>query len=143
MGSAINGLIIQFASLPKTCCQSTMSLSIMPSRSVLRTDLAEKHCHAVLASANCISIDSIRCVNDTQFRIELQSNLRRFYLVDIQRQICNCLDFPRLWFCKHLCAVKIQYPFIPPFEKSSPDLPRLSPCYETTRGLLLYGYDSR
>ena len=90
-------------------------------------DLAEKHCCAVLASANSISIDSIRCVDDTQFHVELQSNLRRSYLVDIQRQICKCLSFPRLWFCKHLGAVKIQYPFIPPFERSSPDLPRSSP----------------
>ena len=56
-----------------------------------------------------------------------QSNLRRSYLVDIQRQIRNCLNFPRLQFCKNLCAVKIQYPFILPFEKSSPDLPRSSP----------------
>ena len=31
------------------------------------TDLAKKYCHAVLASANYISIDSIRYVNDTQF----------------------------------------------------------------------------
>ena len=90
-------------------------------------DLAGMHRHAVLASANWISINSIRCVNDTQFRIESQSNLRRFYLVDIKRQICNYLDFPRLQFCKHLCTVKIQYPFIPPFERSSPDLPRSSP----------------
>jgi hypothetical protein len=82
-------------------------------------DLAKKHHWAILASAKAIPLDSIRSVNDTQFHVASQSNLGRYYVVDIQRLICNCLDFPRIWFCKHLCAVKIWYPFVPLPEESN------------------------
>jgi hypothetical protein len=94
-------------------------------------DLAEKHHRTVLASAKAIPLDSIRCVNDTDFHVASQSNLGKHYLVNIQRLICNCLDFPRVQLCKHLCAVKIWYPFIPPpedtKEDSIQDLQRLPP----------------
>ena len=90
-------------------------------------DLAEKHRRAVLASAKTISIDSIRCVDDTQFHVVSQSNLGKCYLVDIQRLICNCLDFPRIRLCKHLCAVKIWYPYLSPLDDLHQDLERSSP----------------
>ena len=90
-------------------------------------DLAEKHRRMVSASAKTISVDSITCVNDTQFRVASQSNLDRCYLVDIQQLICNCPDFPRVQLCKHLCAVKIWYPHIPPLDDFHQDLQRLSP----------------
>ena len=92
-------------------------------------DLAEKHRHKVLKSAKTISIDMIKCVNDAQFRVASQSYLSRYYLVDIQRLICNCLDFPRVRFCKHLCAVKIWYPFIPPVDDQDQDLQRSAPIF--------------
>jgi hypothetical protein len=79
-------------------------------------DLAEKHRHAVLESARNIPLDAIKSVNDTQddtlFHVASQSNLGKSYLVDIQKMICDCPDFPRIRLCKHLCAVKIWYPFI-------------------------------
>lgn len=87
-------------------------------------DLAEKHRLAVLKSAKTISIDMIKCVNDSQFRVASQSYLSRYYLVDIQRLICDCPDFPRVQFCKHICAVKIWYPFIPPVDNQDQDLSR-------------------
>ena len=89
-------------------------------------DLAKKHHHAVLTSARAIPLELIRSVNGTQFHINLQSNLGRCYLVDIQRLICNCPDFPRVQICKHLCAVKIWYPFIPPADDLAQDLQRSS-----------------
>ena len=89
-------------------------------------DLAKKHHHAVLTSARVIPLELIRSVNDTQFCINSQSDLGRCYLVDIQRLICNCLDFPRVQICKHLCAVKIWYPFIPPADDLTQDLQRSS-----------------
>ena len=92
-----------------------------------RPDLAEKHCNLVLENAKTILIESIKCVSDTQFHVMSQFNLDRCYLVDIQKMICDCLDFPRIWLCKHLCAVKIWYPFIPPVNDLDQDLPRLSP----------------
>ena len=73
-----------------------------------------------------IPLELIRSVNDTQFCINSQSDLGRCYLVDIQRLICNCLDFPRVQICKHLCAVKIWYPFIPPADDLTQDLQRSS-----------------
>ena len=90
-------------------------------------DLAKKHHNAVLTSARAFPLDLIESVNDTQFRVTSQSNLGRCYLVDIQRLICNCLDFPRVQICKHLCAVKIWYPFITPADSFTQDLQRLSP----------------
>src|ERR1700761_4071075 len=87
-------------------------------------DLAEKHQLTVLKSAKTISIDMIKCVNDSQFRVASQSYLSRYYLVDIQSLICDCPDFPRVRFCKHLCAVKIWYPFIPPVDDQDQDLSR-------------------
>ena len=110
-------------------------------------DLAKKHQNAVVASARTISLDSIRCVDDAQFHVASQSNLDKHYLVDIQRQICTCLDFPRVRLCKHLCAVKIWYPlslhwliFIKIFKdhrqsllRWQPQLPNLWSCHITCR----------
>ena len=90
-------------------------------------DLAKKHWHKVLKSAKTIFIDMIKCVNDAQFHVASQSYLSRYYLVDIQRLICDCPDFPRVWFCKHLCAVKIWNPFIPPVDNQDQDLQRSAP----------------
>ena len=81
----------------------------------------------ITKSAKTISLDSIRCVNDTQFHVASQSNLGKCYLVDIQRLICDCLDYPRIQICKHLCAVKIWYPFIPSVNDQDQDLERLLP----------------
>ncbi len=33
------------------------------------------------------------------------SDLSKKYLIDHSKDSCNCLDWPRVWLCKHIAAV--------------------------------------
>ena len=75
-------------------------------------DLAKRHTTEVLARAQAISRDSMTPLGDGKFHVVSQSSPGRNYLVDIRAATCDCLDFPRVWLCKHLAAVRSQYPHI-------------------------------
>jgi len=57
-----------------------------------------------------ISPDSIYYVGSTTFYVASQSCLGYHYLIDLAQSACNCDDFPRIWFCKHIAAINVHFP---------------------------------
>jgi hypothetical protein len=75
-------------------------------------DLVERRRREILASAESISRDSIQQFDDSQFHVASASRPGDFYAIDLARQSCNCKDFHRIKFCKHLAAVKAYFPHL-------------------------------
>ena len=42
-----------------------------------------------------------------------------YHAVDLHRLTCECEDFPRIWFCRHIAAVLFHFPELSPREISS------------------------
>jgi len=91
----------------------------------------ECKCHQqILASARNIPLDSIHQVNDTEFFIAPESYLGHRYMINISDSTCdcNCDDFPRIRFCKHIAAANMYFPeyfpeLFPEPESSSSEIP--------------------
>jgi len=75
-------------------------------------DLVARRRREILASAGSISRDSIQQFDDTQFHVASASRSGDFYAIDLARQRCNCKDFHRIEFCKHLAAVQAHFPHL-------------------------------
>jgi hypothetical protein len=50
--------------------------------------------------------DNIEQVEDTKYLVLSQSSPSKFYEVNINTYTCDCLDFPLIAYCKHICAVQ-------------------------------------
>jgi hypothetical protein len=83
-------------------------------------DLAGARRQEITASARAISVDSILQFDLTQFHVASQSRPGTFYLVDLNLSTCDCQDFPRIRFCKHLAAIHLHFPHLC-FEETDPD----------------------
>ena len=86
-------------------------------------DLGGKWWREILASATAISNDSILQFNPTQFHVASQSRPGAFYVIDLHRSTCDCKDFPRIWFCKHIAAIQIHLSHLFP----EPTRPTMTP----------------
>ena len=90
-------------------------------------DLGDKRRQQILASARNIPLDSIHQVNDTEFFVDSESYPGHRYLIDLSDSTCNCDcdDFLRIQFCKHIAAVNVYFPesFPEPEESSSSEIP--------------------
>lgn len=75
-------------------------------------NLVERRRREILASAESISRDSIQQFDDSQFHIASASRPGDFFAVNLARQTCNCKDFHRIQFCKHLAAVQAHFPHL-------------------------------
>ena len=84
-------------------------------------DLAEMRRWVILATARGISCDSIQPSDDTQFHIASKSRPGAYYAIDLRQSTCDCRDFPRLRFCKHIAAIYVHFPHLSP-EGSTPTL---------------------
>jgi hypothetical protein len=84
-------------------------------------DLAGKRRREIMASARNITEDSILQFDPTQFHVASQSRPRQFYAIDLHRSTCDCYDFPRIRFCKHIAAIQIHLPHLFP-EPTSPTM---------------------
>ena len=87
------------------------------------SDLGGKRRRKILASAMAISDDSILQFDPTQFHVASQSHPEAFYVIDLHRSTCDCKDFPRIWFCKHIAAIQIHLPHLFP----EPTRPTMTP----------------
>jgi len=85
-------------------------------------DLKGKHRKQILASARNIPMDSIHQLSDTKFIVASQSYPGHRYLIDHSKSTCDCNDFPRIQFCKHIAAINVHFPeLLPePEESNSP-----------------------
>jgi len=89
--------------------------------------LGDKRRQQILASARNIPLDSIHQVNDSELFIASESYPGHRYLVDLSDSTydCNCDDFPRIQFYKHIGVVNVYFPelFPEPERTSSPKIP--------------------
>ena len=94
-------------------------------------DLKSKCHQQILASAKTFPLDLIHQVNNTEFFVASQSYLDYHYMIDLSDSTydCDCNDFPRIRFCKHIAAVNVHFPeycpelFPEPEGSSSSDIP--------------------
>ena len=82
-------------------------------------DLAKRHCRLALTNSQAISGNSVIPLDSNRFHVASQTHPGRKYVVDTRVAICDCPDFPRIRFCKHLAAV--QNKSLPPPQESEPN----------------------
>jgi hypothetical protein len=75
-------------------------------------DLARKWWREILESTRNISADSIQQFNLTQFHVASQSHLGMYHVINLHWAICDCKDFPRIQFCKHIAAIYVHFPYL-------------------------------
>jgi hypothetical protein len=83
-------------------------------------DLIGQRRRQISANAKNITRDSIQDFGDSfQFHIASHSRPGQYHAVDLRRPICNCEDFPRILFCRHVAAVYVHFPHLDPEVKGS------------------------
>ena len=65
-----------------------------------------------MAGARDVSRDSIQQFDSAHFHVASISQPGTYYEIDLNRSICNCPDFPRSRFCKHLAAIHVHFPLL-------------------------------
>ena len=84
-----------------------------------RKDLAMEHQEEILEHAADIPSDSIQKLDHTQFHIASKSHPGLYHTVDLHRLTCECEDFPRIRFCRHIAAILFHFPELSPQEIDS------------------------
>ena len=83
-------------------------------------DLLGKRRREILANVENITRDSIQDFGDSfQFHIASLSRPGEYHVVDLHRPSCDCEDFPRILFCRHIAGVYIHFPHLNPEGKRS------------------------
>ena len=93
-------------------------------------DLAGQRQRQLMTGARGTTRDSIQQFDSTQFHVASESRPGAYYEINLDRSICNCPDFPRSRFCKHLAAINVHFPHLCKQESSFPS--------DTELGGLLY-----
>jgi hypothetical protein len=70
-----------------------------------------------------IPSESIQKVDDTQFHVASKSRPGLYHTVDLHRSTCQCEDFLRIRFCRHIAAVLLHFPKLSPQEIDSRSSP--------------------
>jgi len=74
-----------------------------------------------------IPSESIQKFDDTQFHVASKSRPGLYHTVDLHRSTCQCEDFPRIRFCRHIAAVLCHFPELSPQEHNTISSPGSSP----------------
>ncbi len=85
-------------------------------------DLAAAWRSQILSSTKDISLDSILQFDHIQFHVASQSCPGKYYAIDLQRSMCACTNFLRVWFCKHIAAIYAHFPHLSPEGINTPVL---------------------
>jgi hypothetical protein len=86
-------------------------------------DLVERRRQEILERAEAIALDSIQPFDDIQFHVASVSRPGEFYAIDLARQMCDCKDFHRIDFCKHIAAIYLHFPHLCPEVGSQTNVP--------------------
>jgi len=86
-------------------------------------DLEGSRCQQIQASARNIALDSIQKISDTTFSVASGSRPLCRYSIDRNQSTCDCDDFPRIRFCKHIAAINLHFPELPQKRISPPEIP--------------------
>ena len=92
-----------------------------------RKDLAGEQRQELLECMAEIPSDSIQKFDETQFHVALKSRPGLYHAVDLNQLTCECEDFLRIRFCRHIAAVLFHFPELSPQEISSTPDSGLSP----------------
>jgi hypothetical protein len=90
-------------------------------------DLMAERRQELLERAADIPSESIQKLDDTQFHVASKSRPGLYHTVDLHRSTCQCEDFLRIWFCRHIAAVLCHFPKLSPQEINTISSPGLSP----------------
>ena len=77
-------------------------------------DLVAERRSEILRSAKDISLDLILQFDHIQFYVASQSRPGEYYAIDLNQPTCECADFLRIRFCKHIAAVYVHFPHLSP-----------------------------
>jgi hypothetical protein len=77
-------------------------------------DLMAEHRQELLERAAEIPSDSIQKLDHTQFCVASKSQPGLYHTVDLHRSTCQCEDFLRIRFCRHIAAILCHFPKLSP-----------------------------
>src|SRR5260221_2275632 len=90
-------------------------------------DLEGARRQKIQASARNISPDSIHQVSGYAFLVASESQLGRYYRIDLTQSTCDCDNFLRIRYYKHIAAIYVHFPQLCPKESSPSEIPE-PPC---------------
>src|SRR6266851_8946386 len=90
-------------------------------------DLTMEHRKEILKRMADIPSNSIQKLNHVQFHVASKSRPGLYHAVDLYRSTCECEDFPRIQFCRHIAAVLFHFPELSPQEINTGSSPGSSP----------------
>ena len=73
-------------------------------------NLEESCRQQIKATAKNMSPDSIHHVGRTKFNVASQSRPGHHYPINLNQSTCDCNDFLRIQFCKHIAAIYKHFP---------------------------------
>ena len=82
-------------------------------------DLAGQRQWQLLSNARDTALDSIQQFDDITFHVASKSRPGSYYEIDLHRGACNCPDFLKIRYCKHLAAISVHFPHLCTQEKPS------------------------
>ena len=77
----------------------------------------------ILAGTGNMSLDSIQHIGGTKFSVASETHPGLQYAIDLTQSTCDCADFPRIRFCKHIAAINVHFPHLCLKESSPPEIP--------------------
>ena len=69
------------------------------------SNLAQKRRKELLARTPEMNADSICSAGDDRYYVQSATEPSHTYLVELGKQSCNCVDWPRVQLCKHVTSV--------------------------------------
>jgi len=73
-------------------------------------DLEAARHHQILVCAKNMPPDSICQFSGTEFCVASESWPGHYHPIDLNQPTCNCDNFPRIWYCKHIAAIHVHFP---------------------------------
>jgi hypothetical protein len=84
-------------------------------------DLAGQRQRQLLSSTRNTQPDSIQQFDDIIFHVASKTRPGSYYEINLDRGTCNCPDFPRIRYCKHLAGISVHFPHLCTQEKPPRD----------------------
>src|SRR6266851_5317932 len=90
-------------------------------------DLTMERRKEILKHAADIPSNSIQKLDHAQFHVTSKSRPGQYHAVDLYQSTCECEDFLRIQFCRHIAAILFHFPELSPQEINTGSSPGSSP----------------
>jgi hypothetical protein len=94
-------------------------------------DLAGQRRQQLLTGTRGTTCDSIQQFDSMQFHVTSESRPGAYYEINLDRSTCNCPNFLRSRFCKHLATINVHFPHLCTQESSPPSDPDFGGAFDT------------